>query len=45
MVEMRALDVEGTQVSEEQGKDSGEVGWVHKADSRIGGTRAGIQAQ
>ena len=45
MVEMRGIDVEGTQVSAEQGKDSVKVGWVHKADSRIGDTRAGIQAQ
>ena len=45
MVEMRGIDVEGTQVSTEQGKDSGEVGWVYKTDSRIGDTRAGIQAQ
>ena len=45
MVEMRGIDIEGIQVSTEQGKDSGKVGWFHKADSRIGDTRAGIQAQ
>ena len=42
---MKGIDVEGSQVSAEQYNDSGEVGWVHKADSRIGDTRAGIQAQ
>ena len=45
VVEMREIGVEGTQVNTEQGKDRDEVGWVYKADSRIGDTRAGIQAQ
>ena len=45
MVEARGIGIEGTQVSAEQGKDSGKVGWVYKAGSRIGDTRAGIQAQ
>ena len=39
MVETRGIDVEGTQVSAGQGKDSDKVGWVYKADSRFGDAR------
>ena len=34
-----------TQVSTEQGKDSGNVGWVHKGRLKVRAQETGIQAQ